>query len=37
MGARKPITQQLGRGQGEDKIADRAAADDEDAVQINSG
>jgi len=36
MRARKPITQQLDRGQGEDEIADRAAADDEDPVQINS-
>jgi hypothetical protein len=32
----KAITEQLDRGQGEDEIADRAAADDENAVQINS-
>jgi hypothetical protein len=36
MRARKPITKQLDRGQSEDEIADRAAADDEDPLQINS-
>jgi hypothetical protein len=32
----KAIAQQLDRGQSEDEIADRAAADDEDAVQFNN-
>jgi hypothetical protein len=37
IGPWKAIAQQLDRGQGENEIANRAAADDEDAVQINSG
>jgi hypothetical protein len=33
---RKSVSEQFDRGQREDKIADRAAADDQDAVQVNS-
>jgi hypothetical protein len=36
MCARETIAKQFDRGQGEDEIADRAAADDEDPVQINN-
>ena len=34
--AGKAITQKFYRGQGEDEIADGAAADDQDAIQVSS-
>ena len=37
IGPWKAIAEQLDCRQGKNEIADRAAADDQDAVQINSG